>query len=333
MILWSLVFKAPRSTCFQILCYVSAKFFNIHNATKLGKTELQEYEPRRTTAILKMSKGESPEFEWNIFPGFTTLQLCDKINDLLSSLGQSPEAFTGRILFMSMFNDISCDGKGNKQQCLKDADFVKTFARRFGIGQWSFIGPGSEKKWYPSENSPQGEWDYIAEDMLLKFAESGHHPCMCTCVFRLVCFLLACLVLYFVSPFSFQPFLMFTSALNERSRSNTLCDFRLGTVVTSDHETPLTILERQPEKLHNTLINSDGVQFWHHISLHSELAHLCNWCPRVDVLHVARKRNASRTHNPLPDCVSMRVHEPRSQMAMRRVISDLRGSQGGVSDV
>ena len=119
-------------------------------------------------------KGESAEFEWNIFPGFTTLQLCDKITDLLSSLGQSPEAFTGRILFMSMFNDISCEGKGNKEQCLKDADFVKTFARRFGIGQWSFIGPGSEKKWYPSENSPQGEWDYIAEDMLLKFAESGH---------------------------------------------------------------------------------------------------------------------------------------------------------------
>ena len=53
--------------------------------------------------------GESTEFEWNIFPGFTTLQLCDKINDLLSNLGQTPESFTGRILFMSMFNDISCD--------------------------------------------------------------------------------------------------------------------------------------------------------------------------------------------------------------------------------
>ena len=33
---------------------------------------------------------------------------------------------------------------------------------------------------------------------------------------------------------------MFTSVLNERSRSNPLCDFRLGTVVTSDYETPLT---------------------------------------------------------------------------------------------
>ena len=89
--------------------------------------------------------GESTEFEWNILPGFTTLQLCDKISDLLSYLGQTPETFTGRILFMSMFNDISCDRNDNKDECLKNADYVKTFAGRFGIGQWSFIGPGSEK--------------------------------------------------------------------------------------------------------------------------------------------------------------------------------------------
>ena len=90
--------------------------------------------------------GESTEFEWNIFPGFTTLQLCDKISDLLSSLGQTPESYTGRILFMSMFNDIFCDRYDNKDECLKNANIVKTFAGRFGIGQWSFIGPGSEKK-------------------------------------------------------------------------------------------------------------------------------------------------------------------------------------------
>ena len=90
--------------------------------------------------------GEPTEFEWNIFPGFTTLQLCDKINDLLSSMGQTPESFTGRILCMSMFNDISCDRKDNKDECSRNAESVKVFARRFGIGQWSFIGPGSEKK-------------------------------------------------------------------------------------------------------------------------------------------------------------------------------------------
>ena len=60
-------------------------------------------------------------------------------------MGQTPESFTGRILFMSMFNDIFCDRYDNKDECLRNANIVKTFAGRFGIGQWSFIGPTSEK--------------------------------------------------------------------------------------------------------------------------------------------------------------------------------------------
>ena len=89
--------------------------------------------------------GERTEFEWNIFPGFTTLQLCGKINDLLSDLGETPETFTGRILFMSMFNDISFDKKDN-EECVANSKVVSILAKKFGIGQWSFIGPGSEKK-------------------------------------------------------------------------------------------------------------------------------------------------------------------------------------------
>ena len=57
---------------------------------------------------------------------------------------------------------------------MANAETVKVLARRFGKGQWSFIGPGSEKKLYSSENSPQGAWDDIAELMLLEFVESGH---------------------------------------------------------------------------------------------------------------------------------------------------------------
>ena len=53
---WDSIFKAQKSMYFQILCYVSAKFFNILNATKPGKTGLQEYEPRGTTEILTTSK-------------------------------------------------------------------------------------------------------------------------------------------------------------------------------------------------------------------------------------------------------------------------------------
>ena len=38
--------------------------------------------------------GEPTEFEWNIFPGFDTLQLYGKVKDLLSRLGETPENFT-----------------------------------------------------------------------------------------------------------------------------------------------------------------------------------------------------------------------------------------------
>ena len=101
------------------------------------------------------------------------MQLCGKVTDLLSRLGEAPETFTGRILFMSMFNDISCDGKVNEEECVANAKVVSILAKKFGIGQWSFIGPGSEKKCYSmEEKSPQGAWDHIAEKMLLEFAET-----------------------------------------------------------------------------------------------------------------------------------------------------------------
>ena len=58
---------------------------------------------------------------------------------------------------MSMFNDISCEKKDNEEECLANAKVVSLYARKFGTGQWSFIGPGSEKKWYSiKEDIPQG---------------------------------------------------------------------------------------------------------------------------------------------------------------------------------
>ena len=118
--------------------------------------------------------GEPMEIEWNIFPGFNTLQLNEEVKSLLCRLGETPENFKGRILFMSMFKDVSCGTKDNEEESLANARFVSLYARRFGKRQWSFISPGSEKKWYSiKEDSPQGIWDKIAERMLLEFAESG----------------------------------------------------------------------------------------------------------------------------------------------------------------
>ena len=58
---------------------------------------------------------------------------------------------------MSMFNDISCETKDKEEECLAHAEVASLYAKNIGIGQWSFIGPGSEKKWYSmKEDSPQG---------------------------------------------------------------------------------------------------------------------------------------------------------------------------------
>ena len=51
--------------------------------------------------------GEPMEFEWNIFPGFTTLQLCNKVQEFMSKMSDQPEELKGRIIFMSMFEGIS----------------------------------------------------------------------------------------------------------------------------------------------------------------------------------------------------------------------------------
>ena len=119
--------------------------------------------------------GEPMEFEWHIFPGFTTLQLCKKVQEFLSKMSEEPEEFTGLIVFMSMFNDISWGSKDNEQECELSAKLVSICARRFSPGRQSFLGRGSEKKCYSTYiDRPQGEWDRVAELMMIKFSESGH---------------------------------------------------------------------------------------------------------------------------------------------------------------
>ena len=76
---------------------------------------------------------------------------------------------------MSMFNDISWGSRDNKKNCESNAQLVSHYAKRFGAGQWSFLGTAAEKEWCSiSEDSQQGEWDKIAEKMMFKFGESTH---------------------------------------------------------------------------------------------------------------------------------------------------------------
>ena len=53
---------------------------------------------------------ESTVSQWNLSGVFShsTLQLSEEVKRSLLRLDETPENFTGRIVFMSMFSDISC---------------------------------------------------------------------------------------------------------------------------------------------------------------------------------------------------------------------------------
>ena len=66
----------------------------------------------------------------------------------------------------------------NERECIANTTLVTLFAKKsFPPGHWSFLGPGSENKvvLHSTYNErPQGEWDKVAELMMIKFGGSGH---------------------------------------------------------------------------------------------------------------------------------------------------------------
>ena len=120
--------------------------------------------------------GEAMELEWNLFPGFTTLQNLEQIQNDLQSENTAPEQLFDRIIFMSMFNDIDWTKKENNEEtCTSNSEQVKWYAQRFQKGHWTFIGPVDEWKWYGTrEYRPEGKWNSIAAKMIRNFLETNH---------------------------------------------------------------------------------------------------------------------------------------------------------------
>ena len=151
----------------SVLCF--GKMNQNPQSNTVWKDKLTWFKSSSQYRTLDKIDGEPMEFEWNIFTGFTTLQLCNKVQEFMSKISEKAEEFTGRIIFMSMFNDISWGSQDNEQECELSAQLVSIYARRFSPGRWFFFGLGSEKKLYSNhEYKPQGEWDRVAELMMIK---------------------------------------------------------------------------------------------------------------------------------------------------------------------
>ena len=108
-------------------------------------------------------------------PGFNTLQLSEEVKRLLLRLDETPEISQEESYLCRCSTTFLVDQKTMKKnagECQTRFSVCKKIWKRTMVIYWS---PGSEKKWYCiSEDSPQGDWDSMAERMMLEFAESGH---------------------------------------------------------------------------------------------------------------------------------------------------------------
>ena len=109
-------------------------------------------------------------------PGISPLGILDEIQKMVTESKCEPQQFKGRIIFMSMYNDIDWRRRGNRKYCIANSVKITGYARGFPQGRWSFLGSGFEKKWYETHTHKRdGERDKNPEGMMmLNFAESGH---------------------------------------------------------------------------------------------------------------------------------------------------------------
>ena len=113
----SSVFSAQRSTSFQILYCVLERKTRTSQTNTPWEQRLKWFKTTKCRALDRID-GEPIEFEWKNFPGFTTLQLSHKVQELLLRLSGTPEKFTGGIIFMSMLNNISWDQRTTRKNAI-----------------------------------------------------------------------------------------------------------------------------------------------------------------------------------------------------------------------
>ena len=83
-----------------------------------GENQVEEFRPSCLYRELFGIDGEPIEFELNIFPGLTSLEILQKIHKHLQGGNMEPEDFEDRIFFMSMSKAIEWTGTINPEQCV-----------------------------------------------------------------------------------------------------------------------------------------------------------------------------------------------------------------------
>ena len=108
--LWSMmkkssVYRMQRFQVFSVSVLGLGKVNQNPTSNTVWEAQLSWFKDSPQYRTLDTIDGEPMECDWNILRRFTTLQLVDKVQEFMTKMGD-PSQFQGRIIFMSMFNDI-----------------------------------------------------------------------------------------------------------------------------------------------------------------------------------------------------------------------------------
>ena len=117
----------------SVHCVVHVK--DISGATERWKGQIEDLKKCSSYQDAVGLDGEAIEFEWNIFPEFSSLSLLREIQNDLETKNIKPEDFKDGIIFMSMFNYI--DWKKIVENCISNAEKVNNYAIKFSPGHWT----------------------------------------------------------------------------------------------------------------------------------------------------------------------------------------------------
>ena len=104
----------------SVLCF--GKIEDPSEANRRWYGQVADFRSSTSFGELLGIDGEPVEFDWNIFPGFTSLQIFQKIQSDLEERNIEPEHFGDRIIFISMLNDIGRTEKGNEESCISNSE-------------------------------------------------------------------------------------------------------------------------------------------------------------------------------------------------------------------
>ena len=88
------------------------------------KNKIKWYSETNFFSELNRIDGKSMEFEWMILPAFKTAAILKEIQNKIGESQCDPADFKDRIIFVSMFNDIEWEARGEEELCENNSTSV-----------------------------------------------------------------------------------------------------------------------------------------------------------------------------------------------------------------